>query len=94
METGGPRPVVFAQWLASKRGEKQTQQNLSVLVYGHYDVQPADPLDEWKTPPFSPEIRGDAVFGRGVSDDKGGVLRVIQVGAKNIQQYLKFYYLL
>ena len=39
--------------------------------YGHYDVQPPDPLDEWKSPPFEPDVRGDDIFARGSSDDKG-----------------------
>jgi acetylornithine deacetylase/succinyl-diaminopimelate desuccinylase-like protein len=43
----------------------------TVLVYGHYDVQPVEPLDEWRSPPFSGEIRGDWMLGRGASDDKG-----------------------
>jgi len=41
------------------------------LVYGHYDVQPPDPLDEWKTPPFEPTIRKGAVYARGATDNKG-----------------------
>lgn len=44
---------------------------LNVLVYGHYDVQPVDPLDQWISPPFAPEIRNGRLFGRGTSDDKG-----------------------
>jgi acetylornithine deacetylase/succinyl-diaminopimelate desuccinylase-like protein len=42
-----------------------------LLVYGHYDVQPPDPLDEWKTPPFSPEVRDGYIYARGATDDKG-----------------------
>jgi acetylornithine deacetylase/succinyl-diaminopimelate desuccinylase-like protein len=42
-----------------------------LLVYGHYDVQPPDPLDEWKTPPFSPDIRDGFIYARGATDDKG-----------------------
>ncbi|HYV78684.1 MAG TPA: M20/M25/M40 family metallo-hydrolase, partial [Streptosporangiaceae bacterium] len=42
-----------------------------VLIYGHYDVQPPGPLGEWASPPFTPEIRGDRMFGRGVADNKG-----------------------
>lgn len=44
------------------------------LVYGHYDVQPPDPLDEWTTPPFEPDIRDGKVFARGATDDKGQML--------------------
>jgi acetylornithine deacetylase/succinyl-diaminopimelate desuccinylase-like protein len=58
-------PVVYAEWLAAG-SEAPT-----VLVYGHYDVQPPDPLEEWDTPPFEPTVVGDDVFCRGASDDKG-----------------------
>jgi acetylornithine deacetylase/succinyl-diaminopimelate desuccinylase-like protein len=43
----------------------------SVLCYGHFDVQPPDPLELWESPPFEPEIRGEHLYGRGVADDKG-----------------------
>lgn len=43
----------------------------TLLVYGHYDVQPPDPLDAWETPPFHPQVRGGCLYARGVSDDKG-----------------------
>jgi acetylornithine deacetylase/succinyl-diaminopimelate desuccinylase-like protein len=64
MPTGG-HPVVFAEWMAA--GEAAP----TVLVYGHYDVQPPDPVDEWETPPFEPTVVGDDIFCRGASDDKG-----------------------
>jgi acetylornithine deacetylase/succinyl-diaminopimelate desuccinylase-like protein len=57
-------PVVYADWLRAP-GKPV------LMVYGHYDVQPADPLPEWRSPPFDPQIRGDDLFGRGASDDKG-----------------------
>ena len=46
----------------------------TVLVYGHYDVQPPDPLDEWTTPPFEPTVRDGKVFARGATDDKGQMI--------------------
>ena len=62
--TGGP-VVVYADWLQAG-SEAPT-----VLIYGHYDVQPVDPLDEWDTLPFEPTIKGDDLFARGATDDKG-----------------------
>ncbi len=57
-------PLVYAEWL--KASGKPT-----VLCYGHYDVQPPDPLDEWKTPPFEPTERNGNIYARGAVDDKG-----------------------
>jgi acetylornithine deacetylase/succinyl-diaminopimelate desuccinylase-like protein len=51
----------------------------TVLIYGHYDVQPPDPLDKWQSPPFEPTIRNDRLYARGVSDDKGPLLIAILV---------------
>ncbi len=48
------------------------------LVYGHYDVQPPDPLDEWVTPPIEPDIRDGNIFARGATDDKGQMLTHIK----------------
>ncbi|HUB79491.1 MAG TPA: dipeptidase [Bryobacteraceae bacterium] len=63
---GQGNPLVYAEWLGAPG--KPT-----VLFYGHYDVQPAEPLDEWKSPPFEPEVRGDNIYARGSADDKGQV---------------------
>ena len=61
---GQGNPLVYAEWLGAPG--KPT-----LLFYGHYDVQPPDPLDEWKTPPFEPAIRNDNIYARGSADDKG-----------------------
>ncbi len=50
----------------------------TVLVYGHYDVQPPDPLNEWTTPPFEPEVRNGNLYARGATDDKGQVFAAIK----------------
>jgi acetylornithine deacetylase/succinyl-diaminopimelate desuccinylase-like protein len=65
IETAG-HPVVYADWL--KAPDKPT-----VLLYGHYDVQPVDPLDLWKSPPFEPIQEDGQLLGRGSSDDKGQI---------------------
>ena len=55
------------------REDDAPQNHPRVLFYGHYDVQPPDPLDDWTTGPFEPTIRDGAVYARGASDDKGQV---------------------
>ncbi len=63
METKG-HPVVYAEKIIDPKLP-------TILVYGHYDVQPAEPLDLWKSPPFEPEIRDGKIYARGADDDKG-----------------------
>lgn len=72
-------PVVYAQWLAAGPNAP------TVLVYGHYDVQPPEPLELWHTEPFEPAIVGDAICARGASDDKGQLFTHI----KAIEAYAK-----
>ena len=55
-------------------------------MYGHYDVQPPDPLDEWKSPPFEPEVRGDNIYARGAADDKGLTLILIKAVERLMQR--------
>ena len=64
-ETGG-HPVVYGDWLHADGAP-------TVLVYGHYDVQPVDPLDLWVRPPFEPRVQEGRVYARGAADDKGQV---------------------
>lgn len=72
----GRHPLVYGDWLHAGP-ERPT-----VLVYGHYDVQPAEPLELWTSPPFEPVIRDGFVYARGASDDKGQLLvHVKAVGA-------------
>ena len=65
IETPG-NPVVYADWLGAPG--KPT-----ILFYGHYDVQPVDPLDKWVSPPFEATVRDGEIYARGAADDKGQV---------------------
>ncbi|MGD9134368.1 MAG: dipeptidase [Desulfobacterales bacterium] len=69
LPTGG-HPVVYGDWLHAP--DKPT-----VLIYGHFDTQPVDPLERWTQPPFEPTVRDDRVYARGASDDKGNMLAPI-----------------
>jgi acetylornithine deacetylase/succinyl-diaminopimelate desuccinylase-like protein len=70
-------PIVYAE-------SKRLPHRPTVLIYGHYDVQPPDPLDEWHSPPFQPVVRGANLYGRGACDDKGQMFAHI----KAIEAYL------
>lgn len=72
-------PLVYAEWMNAGNDAP------TVLFYGHYDVQPPDPLDEWKSDPFQPEIRAGRIYARGASDDKGQVFMHLVV----LKAYLK-----
>lgn len=81
-------PVVFGQKIVSS--ELPT-----VLVYGHYDVQPVDPLELWKSDPFEPEIHDGAIWGRGANDDKGQLFMHLKafeylVRARKLRHNVKF----
>ncbi len=70
MPTEG-HPAVYGDWLHAGEGKP------TILLYGHMDVQPADPLDLWDSPPFEPVIKDDRIYARGASDDKGGMITPI-----------------
>ena len=65
MPTGG-HPVVYGEWVRAPG--KPT-----LLIYGHFDTQPVDPLNLWEHPPFEPAIKNGRIYARGVSDDKGNL---------------------
>jgi acetylornithine deacetylase/succinyl-diaminopimelate desuccinylase-like protein len=71
-------PLVYAEWLNAPG--KST-----VLIYGHYDVQPVDPIELWETPPFDPAIRDGKIYARGATDDKGQMYTHI----KSVEAFLK-----
>ncbi len=64
-------PVVFGEWMKAGRDAP------TVLIYGHYDVQPVDPLELWKTPPYEATRKGDLLYGRGASDMKGQAIATL-----------------
>ena len=70
-------PLVYAAW-------QHAPMRPTVLIYGHYDVQPPDPLHEWRSPPFEPTVRGNDLYGRGACDDKGQMFAHI----KALESYL------
>ncbi len=77
IKTNG-HPLVYAEWLNAPG--KPT-----VLIYGHYDVQPVDPIELWDTPPFEPTIRNGKIYARGATDDKGQ----IYMHVKSVEAFLK-----
>ncbi len=71
-------PIVVGEWMGAGRAP-------TVLIYGHYDVQPPEPFELWNFPPFQPTVRDNYVYARGVSDDKGQLF----VHVKAVEAYLK-----
>ena len=71
-------PIVFAEWNGAAGAP-------TALVYGHYDVQPADPLEEWLSPPFEPTVRDGRMYARGATDDKGQMFTHV----KSVEAWLK-----
>jgi len=88
MPTAG-HPVVFGEL-------KSPGATRTVLIYGHYDVQPPDPLEQWKSPPFEPTVRDGRIWGRGAGDNKGQLFAHVKAveavlkAAKRLPVHLKF----
>ncbi|MCW2641763.1 MAG: hypothetical protein JWP76_4069 [Dactylosporangium sp.] len=78
-ETEG-NPVVLGEWLGAPGAP-------TVLVYGHYDVQPTGSLDEWHTPPFELTVADGRAYGRGATDDKGPILVVLKAAQAYLEQF-------
>jgi acetylornithine deacetylase/succinyl-diaminopimelate desuccinylase-like protein len=72
-----PRPLVIGELPASQNAGSAP----TVLVYGHFDVQPPEPLEEWESPPFEPTVRGEWIYARGVADDKGQLYLLLKAAA-------------
>jgi len=82
VETEG-HPLVYADWL-------HADGKPTVLIYGHYDVQPVDPIDEWLSPPFEPTERDGNIYARGAVDDKGQVVAQVKALESLMAAYGKF----
>jgi acetylornithine deacetylase/succinyl-diaminopimelate desuccinylase-like protein len=71
------RPLAIGELRASRDADRAP----TVLVYGHFDVQPPDPLDLWESPPFEPTVQGEWLYARGVADDKGQLYLLLKAAA-------------
>jgi acetylornithine deacetylase/succinyl-diaminopimelate desuccinylase-like protein len=78
IETPG-NPVVYGDWLGAAGAP-------TILFYGHYDVQPVDPVDQWTTPPFEATVRDGEIYARGSADDKGQVFMHIKAVEAHLKQ--------
>jgi acetylornithine deacetylase/succinyl-diaminopimelate desuccinylase-like protein len=76
---GDGNPLVYAEWTGAPG--KPT-----LLLYGHYDVQPPDPLDEWTSPPFDPQVRNGNLYARGAADDKGQLFILMEAVARTLKE--------
>jgi acetylornithine deacetylase/succinyl-diaminopimelate desuccinylase-like protein len=71
LRIAGANPLVYGEY-------KPESYNKTIIFYNHYDVQPADPLELWESPPFEPEVRDGKLFARGVADNKGNIIARIK----------------
>jgi acetylornithine deacetylase/succinyl-diaminopimelate desuccinylase-like protein len=78
IETPG-HPVVYGDWLGAEGAP-------TILFYGHYDVQPVDPVDQWESPPFEATVRDGEIYARGAADDKGQIFMHFKAIEAHMQQ--------
>jgi acetylornithine deacetylase/succinyl-diaminopimelate desuccinylase-like protein len=78
IDSPGAHPLVYADWIHAP-GQP------TLLLYGHYDVQPPDPLEEWISPPFEPTIRDGNIYARGAADDKGQLFILMESVAQSLR---------
>jgi acetylornithine deacetylase/succinyl-diaminopimelate desuccinylase-like protein len=76
---GSGHPLVYADWL-------EAPGKPTLLLYGHYDVQPPDPLDEWTSPPFEPVVRNGNLYARGAADDKGQLFILMEAAGRLLRE--------
>jgi acetylornithine deacetylase/succinyl-diaminopimelate desuccinylase-like protein len=76
---GSGHPLVYADWL-------EAPGKPTLLLYGHYDVQPPDPLDEWVSPPFEPVVRDGNLYARGAADDKGQLFILMEAVGRLLRE--------
>jgi acetylornithine deacetylase/succinyl-diaminopimelate desuccinylase-like protein len=79
MIEGSGHPLVYADWL-------EAPGKPTLLLYGHYDVQPPDPLDEWISPPFEPVVRDGNIYARGAADDKGQLFILMAAAGRLLRE--------
>ncbi len=77
---GQGNPLVYGEWMGAP-GKP------ALLLYGHYDVQPVDPIDEWHSPPFEPTLRNNNVYARGACDDKGQTYILLMAVAATMKRH-------
>jgi acetylornithine deacetylase/succinyl-diaminopimelate desuccinylase-like protein len=78
-QEAGAHPIVYADWTHAP-GQP------TLLLYGHYDVQPPDPIEEWISPPFEPSIRNGNIYARGAADDKGQLFILMESVAESLRK--------
>jgi acetylornithine deacetylase/succinyl-diaminopimelate desuccinylase-like protein len=80
----GAHPLIYADWIAQDSPHASARPTL--LLYGHYDVQPPGPVEEWTSPPFEPSFRDGNIYARGAADDKGQLFILLESVAQSLRE--------